>query len=104
MNEAALTAKMARRMRDRGAWARKIAGGPTQAGLPDVLASYRGHFIGLEVKMPGKEHNVTTLQQQTLDSMRDAGGITAVVTTVGQVDRILDRIDKAYDHRTRTGR
>lgn len=104
MNESALTAKMARRMRDRGAWARKIAGGPTQAGLPDVLAAYRGHFIGLEVKMPGKEHRVTPLQQQTLDSMKAAGGITAVVTTVGQVDRILDRIDRAYEHRTRKGR
>lgn len=97
MNEAALTAKMARRMRDRGAWARKIAGGPTQSGLPDVLACYRGHFIGLEVKRPGKENNVTVLQQQTLDSMKGAGGITAVVTTVQQVDRILDKIDKAYE-------
>lgn len=97
MNESALTAKMARRMRDRGAWARKIAGGPTQSGLPDVLACYRGHFIGLEVKMPGKENRVTVLQQETLESMRASGGVTAVVTTVGQVDRILDKIDKAYE-------
>ncbi len=96
MNEAALSKKMALRIRTRGGWARKIAGGPGQAGLPDILACYRGHFIGLEVKLPGKENNVTVLQQATLDAMKNGGGITAVVTTVQQVDRIMDRIDKAY--------
>lgn len=97
MHESDLAKKMAKRIRDRNGWARKIAGGPTQSGLPDILAAYRGHGIGLEVKMPGKENNVTDLQAKTLRDMKGAGMITAVVTTVQQVDRILDKIDKAYD-------
>lgn len=97
MKESDLSKKMALLIRTRGGWARKIAGGPSQAGLPDIIASYKGHFIGLETKLPGKEKNVTVLQRKTLDMMKAAGGITAVVTTVQQVGRILDRIDKAYD-------
>lgn len=98
MNEAALSKKMAKRIRDRGGWARKIAGGPGQAGLPDIIAVYRGHALGLEVKVPGREGTLTDLQRETLNKMKEGGAITAVVTTVQQVDRIMDRIDKAYDH------
>lgn len=97
MHESDLAKKMAVKIRQRGGWARKIAGGPGQTGLPDILAVYRGHGLGLEVKMPGKENNLTDLQAKTLRDMKSAGTITAVVTTVGQVERILNRIDKAYD-------
>lgn len=98
MNEAALSKKMARRIRHRNGWARKIAGGPGQAGLPDIIAVYRGHALGLEVKVSGREGTLTDLQRETLNKMKEGGAITAVVTTVQQVDRIMDRIDKAYDH------
>lgn len=97
MHESDLAKKMAVKIRQRGGWARKIAGGPGQTGLPDILAVYRGHGLGLEVKMPGKENNLTDNQAKTLRDMKAAGTITAVVTTVGQVERILDRIDKAYE-------
>ena len=99
MHESDLAKKMAVRIRLRGGWARKIAGGPGQAGLPDIIAGYRRYGIGLEVKMPGKERNVTVLQQKTLDAMAAAGMVTAVVTTVQQVERIMDKIDKAYERK-----
>lgn len=97
MNESDLTKKMAVRIRTRGGWARKIAGGPGQSGLPDLLAAYRGHFIGLEVKMPGRERTLTDLQAATLKAMKRGGAIALMVTTVQQVDRIMDAIDRAYD-------
>lgn len=97
MHESDLAKKMADRIRKRGGWARKIAGGPGQSGLPDILAVYRRHALGLEVKMPGKENNVTVLQAKTLESMKNGGAITAVVTTVQQVERIMDKIDRVYD-------
>lgn len=99
MHESDLAKKMAKLIRDRGGWARKIAGGPGQAGLPDILAGYRGHGIGLEVKMPGREGTLTDLQAKTLRDMASSGMVTAVVTTVQQVGRILDKIDGAYDKR-----
>lgn len=98
MHESDLAKKMAKRIRDRGGWARKIAGGPGQAGLPDIIGGYRRYGLGLEVKMPGREKTLTNLQADTLSRMKAAGMVTAVVTTVQQVDRILDKIDKAYEH------
>lgn len=97
MNEAALSKKIAKAIRDRGGWARKIVGGPQSAGLPDILACYRGHFIGIETKMPGKEGTLTNLQEKTLDSMKAAKGIAPVITSVHEVRRILDRIDQLYE-------
>ncbi len=47
--------------------------------------------------MPGRENTVTDLQAKTLKAMADAGTVTAVVTTVQQVERIMDRIDRVYD-------
>lgn len=97
MKESDLSKKQAALIRSRGGWARKIAGGPSQAGLPDVIGCYRKYFLGIETKMPGKQGTLTVLQQKTLDAMHAAGGITVVATTVGQVSRILDAIDRAYD-------
>lgn len=97
MKEADLSKKMALLIRTRGGWARKIAGGPSQAGLSDIMACYRGHFISIETKLPGKERTVTVLQRKTLDAVKAAGGIGVVCTTAQQVGRLLDRIDKAYD-------
>lgn len=97
MNEAALSKKMAKRIRDRGGWARKIAGGPGQSGLPDIIGCYRGHCLALEVKIPGRENTLTDLQAATLAAMKKGGAIAKMVTTVQQVDRIMDTIDRAYD-------
>ena len=98
MKESDLSKKQALLIRQRGGWARKIAGGPTQAGLPDVIGCYRGRFLGIETKMPGKERTLTELQKKTLSSMGSAGGIAVVATTVGQVRAVLDAIDAGeYD-------
>lgn len=97
MNEAALSKKIAKRIRDRGGWARKIPGGPTGAGLPDIVACYRGYGLWIETKLPGKEKTLTTLQKLTLDAICAAGGIARMVVSVQEVDRILDKIDKVRD-------
>lgn len=99
MLESALSKKIARRIRDRGGWARKIPGGPHGAGLPDVIGCYRGYMLGLEVKRPGKESTVTTLQRETLNAMKTGGAIAVVITSVRHVDRILDRIDQIKDRK-----
>lgn len=94
MNESGLSKKIAKRIRDRGGWARKIPGGPQGAGFPDIIGCYRGVMLGLETKMPGREGTLTTLQRQTLLAMREGGALAVVVTSVSHVDRIMDHIDK----------
>lgn len=97
MLEAELTRRIVRALRDRGAWAVKIHGGPHQArGLPDVMAVYRGHGVGLEVKRPGKESTLTKIQAATLRDIRSAGGAAIMVTSVDAAEHVLDAIDRLY--------
>lgn len=73
----------------------KIHGGDNpyqEAGIPDILACYRGRFIGLEVKAPGGK--LSRLQMQVLSEIDTAGGIAAVVDNTEQVLKILKRIDR----------
>lgn len=93
--EAKLTGKIIDAMRKRGAFVAKVHGGMYQtSGLPDIVACHRGWFVGLEVKRPGRESTVTTLQAKTLDAIDKAQGISAVVSSVEQASHILAKIDK----------
>jgi hypothetical protein len=53
-----------------------------QGGLPDIIGCYQGTFVGLEVKIPGKEHTLTARQSKCLEDIRRAGGKAAMVTSV----------------------
>ena len=64
-------------------------------GCSDILCCYRGAYIALEVKRPGKK--ATPKQEGFLAAVRKAGGIGAVVTSVGDVERILDDVDAGAD-------
>lgn len=98
MKESDLSKKIALKMRQRGAWAVKIAAGPRQGtGLPDIIGCYHGVFLGLEVKLPGKEKTVTVLQRARLDAIEAAGGTGVMVTSWEQVDRLLKSIDEAIE-------
>ena len=62
---------------------RKIHGGAYQrSGIPDLLGCVAGFYIAIEVKCPGKERTVTPLQQATIKSIKNAGGIAFVSSTV----------------------
>jgi hypothetical protein len=80
-----------------GAWSAKIHGGDNpfqEIGLPDLFVIYRGYAVGLEVKVPGEEHDVSPRQLLVLKRMREAGAIAEVVSSVAQVDKILKRITR----------
>lgn len=65
-----------------GFWV-KLHGGLFQAvGLPDLIGCVRGRFIGIEVKVPGKLHNVTARQQYILDAITEAGGLAFATDSV----------------------
>lgn len=86
---------MKRYLASKGARAFKIQGGDEsfqEVGIPDLLICYKGRFVGLEVKMPGGK--LSAKQKAVLDEIANAGGIAAVVTTVGQVSHLLGKIDK----------
>lgn len=93
-NEAALTNKIRLAVKARGAYVFKARGDPRQTkGVPDLVGCYGGCFIGLEVKMPGREDTLTPNQAENLKRIDAAGGYTAVVTTKAQAMELLDHIE-----------
>lgn len=70
----------------------KTHGGPYQrAGIPDIIGSVKGFFIGIEVKVPGRENTLTDLQQHTIDQINESGGLAFMSTNP---EDAIDRIKK----------
>lgn len=91
MHEAALVKKMMMHLERNvgGLWI-KISAGPFQAsGLPDIIGCYKGRFYGIEVKVPGKEHELRPLQKYWIKRITDAGGKATMLTTVEEADRFV---------------
>jgi hypothetical protein len=73
-----------------GAWyCMPATGGFGKSGVPDFLVCWKGKFIGIEAKAPGKAGNTTTLQNQQLAEIRTAGGIALVCDDVSVLERYL---------------
>ena len=64
-----------------------------KVGLPDIIGLHRGRFIGIEVKVPGKEETLTMKQRQTLEAITWAEGIAFMATSPKEV---LDRLEKEF--------
>jgi hypothetical protein len=54
-----------------------VTGGFGRSGVPDLVACYRGRFIGIECKSGDKKP--TALQQKNLDDIEKEGGIALVI-------------------------
>lgn len=97
MNEGQLTLKMKKHLISRGAYAEVIFGGGFQAsGIPDILACYKGRFLGLEVKL---EYNKPSkIQEVKIDLINRSGGIARVVRSIEEVEEVLREVDEQLDN------
>lgn len=94
--EARLGAQIRKACAARGAFIFKIHGGPTMmAGLPDLIACYRGIFLGIEVKMPGNKPSAIQLRRH--DEIAAANGAVIVAYSVSDVMTCLDALDAELD-------
>ncbi len=59
------------------------------AGMSDIIGIYKGRFLAIEVKLPERRGNVTAIQQNFIDNIKDWGGITGVATSVEEALAIL---------------
>jgi hypothetical protein len=79
-------------LRQRGAWVYKPPAGPhSRRGVPDLLACYRGRFLALELKTPGRPE-ATTLQAREIMAITAAGGWASVVLPGLDLDALLVNI------------
>lgn len=82
-------------LESKGAWVFTSHGGSIYqvAGLPDVIGTYKGVFLGLELKT-GK-YQATDLQKQKLNAIQDAGGVGMILRDdFEDLNKILHYIDK----------
>lgn len=94
MKESDLQRRILTYLRSNDAWCTKVVTATT-SGVPDILCCYKGFFIGIEVKAPGKLKNVTELQQAVLDSITESGGIALAVDSMVTIRDLLEEIDEA---------
>ena len=92
MSESALVAKIKTYLKERGAYVEKIWGGGFQsAGIPDLIACYRGYFLGIEVKVGNNKPS--DIQKAKIKLINKAGGYGVVVWSLNEVKHLLDLID-----------
>lgn len=87
--EAKVKAAIRAWLRERGIYsAMPIGSGYGSSGTPDFLCCWRGRFLAIEAKAPGKRSNTTHLQDRQLAAIRAAGGIALVVDDIKQLDEL----------------
>lgn len=92
MKESVLVTHIIKTLKKRGAYCEKIWGGGFQkAGIPDILASYKGYFIGIEVKVGNNKPS--PLQVKKIELINQSGGIGIVVWDLKAVVDLLDALD-----------
>jgi Holliday junction resolvase len=72
-----------------------VSGGFGASGVPDIIACYRGFFIGIECK--AGSNTPTALQKKNLQDIVNAGGGVAVINegNVEDVEILLRAFDRA---------
>lgn len=95
--EAKLSRDIQRAIKGRGAWCYKVWGNElTPAGIPDIVGTYRGIFIGIETKMP--QGKLSTMQKYRIRTIREHGGCVVVARSVGDALQMLTHIDQHHFH------
>ena len=74
-------------------WYMPVSNGMGRVGCPDFLVCYRGKFVAIETKAPGRAHTVTPNQQREIDTIHAAQGRAIVLTDVAQLVELLAQID-----------
>lgn len=66
-----------------------VQNGMGVTGIPDFICCFRGLFLAIECKAPGKLANVSANQQERIKEIREAGGAAVVVDDVVQVKKMF---------------
>lgn len=91
ITEARIKADIRRFLTESGAFWSNVQGGPgSKPGDPDIVACYKGRYIGLEAKTEtGRQSDIQKVRESEI---RDAGGVYAVVRSVDDVRKVLEMI------------
>ena len=91
MREKNIENKIKSYLKSKGAYYFKHHGNQfSQVGVPDIIACYKGRFIGIEVK--NETGKTSPLQDVNLKMINDAGGMGIVARCVEDVSKVSDNI------------
>jgi len=68
-------------------WVKVISA--TKSGIPDILCSVDGGFVGIEVKTPTTKFNISALQAYNLERIIASGGRAMVAWELEQVKKFI---------------
>lgn len=93
MSESRLVREIKKYLEEQGAYVENIWGGGFQAaGIPDIIACYKGRFLGIEVKV-GK-NKPSKLQEVKIELINKAGGVGIVTwDNLDDVKEVINKID-----------
>lgn len=84
-------------LKSKGVWYyQPVQNGMGQVGIPDFVCCYRGKFIGIETKAPGKLSGVTANQQRVLDEIKAHGGLSLVVDSVDSLVPAFEVLEESW--------
>lgn len=61
-------------------------------GIPDIICCYKGYFIGIEVKAPGKLYNQSDYQKIHMNNILNANGIHILADSLDKVKEVLEKL------------
>ena len=85
MSEAALVRRIIKALKakyPKDVWYKIHVGPYQERGIPDIIGCHKGRFVAVEVKLPGKEKNITEYQKLQIHRIFEAGGYATVVVSV----------------------
>ncbi len=66
-----------------------MSNGMGRVGAPDFICCYKGKFLGIEAKAPGKINNTTPNQIREAAAIVEAGGSSVVVDNAKELHALL---------------
>ena len=91
MREKSIENKIKKYLESKGAYYFKHHGNQfSQVGVPDIIACFKGRFIGIEVK--NEKGKTSPLQDYNIEAIKKAGGISLVARSVEDVSKEIDNI------------
>lgn len=90
--ESLVQAKIIKHLQNRHAYVVKVITA-SKAGVADLLVCYKGLFIAIEVKAPGKLGNQSELQKVNAAMVRASGGVSLLVDNLQDVVAFFDSLD-----------
>lgn len=77
-------------LQERGIWYfMPVSNGMGKHGIPDFVCCFRGLFLAIETKAPGRRSNLTPNQERRIAEIHKAGGAALVVDDVQQLKEFL---------------